>query len=147
MALEVTLGVGSVTIYRCRAPRCGFVGDCLELYSAARKLDLETAIYELVSAGVITGGADLPKDIRSYIEEYTGKQYRLDAWWKESNARFVAGDTHAAGILQKRGCWQGLTTTMGPEGLGPYLGVRRGSEIKDFLGDLERLYMIQDWRY
>lgn len=147
LALEVTPGINGLPIYQCRGPRCGFIGDGIELFMAARDLDMEAAAYELISAGVITGGPDAHRELREHMDWYKDSQLFRDRWWDEANKEFTAGSTHAAGILQARGCWQSTIQTMGPQGLGPHLGIRQGHEIKELVERSRRLYMLQDWKH
>lgn len=147
LALEVTPGLNGIPIYTCTATRCRFIGDGLELYAAARKLDLVSAALEMTSAGICIGAGDLQRNIAEYMGYYLGPDKRVRTWWEESNQRFHEGDSQASGMLQSRGCWESQTATLGPQGLGALLGVRTGGEIKDFLADhRQRAYLLHDWK-
>ena len=143
--LEIAPGLQGVPIYSCGAPRCGFTGDGVEIFAAARKLNIEAAVYELVSAGVIPGDPGLHGILEDYLMDRRGELNGPMGWWKRANQKVLRGSTHAAGILQARGCWHGLTSTSGPHGLGPFLGVATGTEIQALVE--ERLYMLQGWRH
>jgi Zn ribbon nucleic-acid-binding protein len=136
--LEITPGANGVPIYTCLHPRCGFIGDGPELFATARKIDVEAACFELVSAGIIPAAPDLHVHVETYLEYLRNEVTGAMGWWKTVNQRVKAGSTHAAGILQSRGCW-------GVSGLDAYLGVARGAEIQDLVE--ERLFMLQPWRH
>lgn len=147
LALEVTPGVNGIPIYACTAPRCRFVGDGLELFAAARKLDLASAALELVASGICKEAADLQRSIEDYLGYHQGPDKRLQEWWREANESFYNGDTDAAGMLQTLGCWHSPTATMGPQDLGALLGISKGDEIKEFIDDYRRrAYLLQDWK-
>lgn len=143
-ALEVTPGLNGVPIYLCRARSCGFVGDGLELYSKVRSLDMESAAIEMIARGVIQGHPGVHQEIQSHLQWYTLVQLPRDQWWHEANAVFRRGDTRAAAILQNRGCWHSREVTMGPHGIGAFLGLRTGAEIQAVGAEI-KAFMINQY--
>lgn len=129
--MEIVSGLSGNAVYRCTNDGCRFVGDGLDLYLTAKRLDSRDMAASLIEDRLISIYDQLQADVSSYLTHAAHRRHVND-WWLKANLRFQQRSEYAMDVLRSLGLtYDGICQ---PQALGSHMGVATGYQIFETFG-------------